>query len=520
MSRFVAIFAIHYIDYSIMKQKVWFLLLIFSISAMTMAHAQESEGDVFEKITDIEKLLQQNNKGTEPVGTNNDTFRVSGTVPQINDGGPIYRKLFTGTTSGDSTYQRRENGTLILPEDSLKREFASNLGFVDTIIVNPLFLPMIFNGKILPDDLSFYPHAESSKLYKGVLVPESKTFAPELANSEFVRKTRLDFYRNHPDKVRFSTHSFDNLPTAASDSDVIETFNPFKELISTETSFSLTAPVVDGVKFGRKYWVNSGDHALQFSQSYFSPNWHKGGTGNLTILNNHTLRFNYKKNKVRFNNTFELRLSAITTPDDTLRSHRIADDLLRYNGDYGVDAFGKHWSYSTNIDVRTQMFNNYPTNSTVLQSAFLAPLYVSGGIGLKYNLDRKSEKVRHRRVRLSFNFDPASFSYRYVGNEDVNVKRYGIDEGKKSKFDFGSTVTGNLIYDFNRYINLNSRFRYFTSYQKVEAELENTLNMALTNAFSTRIYLNLRYDDKVPRDEKFGYLQVNELLSFGLNYRW
>ena len=62
--------------------------------------------------------------------------------------------------------------------------------------------------------------------------------------------------------------------------------------------------------------------------------------------------------------------------------------------------------------------------------------------------------------------------------------------------------------------------RYFTSYHKVEGELENTLNMALTNAFSTRLFVHLRFDDSVPADPKFKYLQVTELLSFGLNYKW
>lgn len=420
----------------------------------------------------------------------------------------------------DTIYERRENGTLIMDEPADGEMFMSNMTFRDTIIVNPLYLPMIFNGKILPANISLYSEKDENSVYKGVLLPYEKSFAPQIADYDFVSKRRIDYYRNYPDRIRFSTLFFDELPAETKDSEVLDTFNPFKELISTETSFSLDAPTVDGARIKRKYWVKSGDHALHFSQTYFSPNWFRGGTGTFTLLNNHTLRLNYHKNRVRFNNTLELRLSTITSPDDTLRRYRIADDLLRYNADFGVDAFGKHWSYSTNVDARTQMFKNHPVNSRDIHSAFLAPAYVSGGIGLKYNLDKRSEKVRHRRVRLSFNFDPASFSYRYVGHKDVDVTRYGIEEGKKSKYDLGSTVTGNLIYDFNRYINLNTRMRYFTSYHKVEAELENTLNMALTNAFSTRIFLHLRYDDKVPRDPKYGYLQVSELLSFGLNYKW
>ena len=75
-------------------------------------------------------------------------------------------------------------------------------------------------------------------------------------------------------------------------------------------------------------------------------------------------------------------------------------------------------------------------------------------------------------------------------------------------------------YNYNKYISLTSRFKYFTSYKKIETELENNLNVALSNYFSTRIFLYLRFDDSVPSDPKFKKLQVNELLSFGLNYKW
>jgi len=38
--------------------------------------------------------------------------------------------------------------------------------------------------------------------------------------------------------------------------------------------------------------------------------------------------------------------------------------------------------------------------------------------------------------------------------------------------------------------------------------------------FSTRIYLNLQYDNGVTKNEDFNsYFQINELLSFGFNYK-
>lgn len=490
------------------------LFLIFLIAPFILPKTVAQEADslkLFESITDIEKLIQQRQVQDKPL-------QVVPAVPQRRDTAK-FSAVTTVAVPLDSLYRRKANGTLQLPDNLYNLGSLSGLTFRDTIFYNPLFLPMIFTGKMLPPDLSFYPPREES-FYKGLLIPQEKTFAPNLMHAAFVSKTRRDFYREYPDRVKLSVFHLDSLPSSSKDNEVIETFNPFKELISTETSYSLNAPQVEGVEIKRKYWIYNGEHSFQLSQSYFSPNWHKGGTSNFTFVNNHILRMNYRKDKVRFNNSFEWRLSVFTAPDDTLRKFRIGDDLLRYYGDFGVDAFNKHWSYSTNLDVRSQLFNNYPTNSNEIRSAFLAPLYVNGGVGLKYNLDNRSEKVRHRRVRLDLHLAPLSFNFRYIGNEKVSVTRYGIEEGKKHTMDLGSTVTANLIYDFNRYISWNSRLKYFTSYDKVEAEFENTLNMALTNAFSTRFFMNLRFDDSVPPDPKFNHLQITQLLSFGLNYKW
>jgi len=391
--------------------------------------------------------------------------------------------------------------------------------FRDTLFYNPLFLPMIFTGKILPRELSLYPVEEDHD--KGALIPREKTFAPRLDHVDFVQKVRRDYYVKYPDRIRYSVASFDSIPSLESDDRVVrETFNPFRELIKVETAYSLDAPGIEGVTIGRKYWVRSGEHSFQFAQNYFSDNWHKGGVNNLNFNSLHILRANYHKDKVKFNNTLEWRLSVFNAPDDSLRKHRIGNDLIRYYGDFGVDAFGKGWSYSTNLEAKSQMFKAYPVNSNDLLSSFMSPLYVNAGIGLKYNIDKKSERVRHRRVRWELALAPISINYTYVLNNDVDVKRFGIDEGKKSQLDIGSTLTSILKYDITRYISWDSRLTYFTSYEKVISEFENSLNMALSNAFSTRIYVNMRFDDGVPADPKFKYLQVNQTLSFGLNYKW
>ncbi|MDD4416964.1 MAG: DUF3078 domain-containing protein [Proteiniphilum sp.] len=497
--------------------------------------------DLFRNITDISRQIErhtnqpENTQTVSPEQPEVQTINVEPVaMPRINVN--MYpapqRRVFTSTEPPvpnvkhylminhlDSLYSRKENGTLELPLRYYDNNAMDGLTFRDTLFYSPLFLPMIFTGEILPRELSFYPMDEDKD--KGLLIPLEKTFAPKLRHYDFVQDVRMNYYKTYPDKVKYTVEIFDTLPRMSGADDVVkETFNPFRELIKTETTYSLDAPGVEVATINRRYWIRNGEHSFQFAQNYFSDNWHRGGTNNLNFNSYQKFTANYNKDKVRFNNTLEWRLSVFNAPDDTLRRYRIGNDLVRYYGDFGVNAFTSKWSYSMNLEAKTQLFNAYPTNSNDLRSAFLAPLYVNAGVGLKYNLDKKSDKVRHRRVKLDLAIAPISINYKYVGNSSINVKRFGIPEGKKSLMDIGSTITSIFKYDITRYIAWDSRLTYFTSYEKVVSEFENSLNMALSNALSTRIYLNVRFDDGVPPDSKLKYWQYNQTLSFGLNYKW
>lgn len=505
------------------------LLLLASTGRAGEAHSMNTRflagdsTDLFHDVTDVSLQIEQ--RATKQDG---DWTLQLQEVPALTEedslSGASSDTLFKASSFMfrnplDSIYQRSERGTLILPDYSNRLVLPHGLTFRDTLFYNPLFLPMIFTGKMLPRDLTLYdPEKES---YRGVLIPREKTFEPALLDADFVRDVRRNYYRSHPDRIRYSVASFDSIPRLESgDAIVRETFNPFRELIRTETTYSLDAPGVEVAAIGRKYWVYNGEHSFQFAQNYFSNNWHKGGTNNLNFNSYQVIRANYQKDKIRFNNTFEWRLSLFNAPDDSVRTYRIGNDQIRYYGDFGLTSFVKGWSYSMNLEAKSQIFNNYNPNSTELRSALLAPLYVNAGVGLKFDLNKKSETVRHRNLKWELNLAPISINYKYVGNDAVDVKRYGIPEDRKSLLDIGSTITSILKYNFTQYVSWDSRLTYFTSYKKVVSEFENSLNMSLSNAFSTRIYVNVRFDDGVPADPDFKYWQMNQTLSFGLNYKW
>jgi hypothetical protein len=437
------------------------------------------------------------------------------------------RMIYTYTNPLDLMFERDNvTGILRLPGNAFNDESMRGLTFRDTLFYNPLFLPVVFDGNILPRDLSFYPVIDGQN--KGVLIPQNRTFAPRLTDIDFAQNVRRQFYIQNPTRIRYSVLNLPNIRSA--NDDELRPFNPFRELIRAESSVELITPTVEGATIGRRYWRRSGEHSLQFSQNYFSDNWHRGGTNHVNINNFHTLNANYHKNRVRFDNTLEWRLSLQSIPDDTLRSYVISNDIVRYTGRFGIDA-NKGWMYSVSARAETQVFNSFPANSSEIRSAFLSPLRANAGIGMTYRLNKHSEQVRLPRnvyrLRMELDLNPFSINYTYVDHPDVDVRRFGIEEGQKYNLDLlGSSVNFTMTYYFNRFTTWTSRFYYFTDYSKVFFELDNTLNMSLTNALSTRIQVNTRFDDSVPPHDKegnryrFGLLQVNQMLSFGLNYKW
>lgn len=67
---------------------------------------------------------------------------------------------------------------------------------------------------------------------------------------------------------------------------------------------------------------------------------------------------------------------------------------------------------------------------------------------------------------------------------------------------------------------LQSRIYAFTDYDYIQADWENTLTMDINRYLTTQIYAHLRYDTTTPRTEDWHKLQVKEILSFGVTYRF
>ena len=240
-------------------------------------------------------------------------------------------------------------------------EFDSFTTFADTIIINPLFMPITFEGNFLPENLSFF--SMDSVIPKYNVKP---IYQPETIFDDYTRirnnqiATHKHVEQSHPEYFRYS---YNTLPKDAVKTNVIKKHISGENLIvvNNDADFSdVTAPT----KFipERRYWTSSFQSDIQFAQNYISPNWHKGGTSNFNLNNREYFIYNYNKDKVQFTNELEIKNTVTTAPNDTLRSYKVSDDVFRLHSNLGFRAFSK-WFYTIDMEFKTQLLSSFGENS-------------------------------------------------------------------------------------------------------------------------------------------------------------
>ncbi len=261
------------------------------------------------------------------------------------------------------------------------------------------------------------------------------------------------------------------------------------------------------------FWKTGGEGSVQFSQNYISDNWYKGGDSNNSMITQIRLYANYNDQKlIEFDNELQFNLGFITSPSDTVHQYRTNNDLFRISSKLGVKAVAR-WYYTLSAEFKTQFFSNYETNSDKKKSAFMTPTELNLGVGMDYKLEKE-------KINLSLLMSPLTYNMKYLMDRDVDPTAFGLKAGRQHLDEFGSRVQVTHTWKIISSITWDSRLSYFTNYKRVEAEWENTINFVLNRYLSTKLFFHARYDDSVAREEGEGYLQFQELLSFGINYKW
>lgn len=332
----------------------------------------------------------------------------------------------------------------------------------------------------------------------------------------WVNRILLSYYMEHPDLVMGNEMYFAdaillddvqvvNTPRQEKVKNYMQVTNPV-EKANAENEFRVLKP---------NFWKKTAAASMQFSQYSISDNWYQGGESTNALLSELKLTANYDDRQgVQFDNSLEIKLGFITAPSDTVHSYKTNADLFRLNSKLGIRAI-KNLFYTIAAEFKTQFFPNYKTNTNDMISNFLSPAQLDLSVGMDYKLDKKKYK-------LSLMGAPFSYTFVYISNDKIiNPSSFNVKPGHSSANLFGSKITANIDWKIAKNISYLTKFEYFTTYDKVIANWENTFNFQLNRYLSTKLFIHARYDDGVTlTEENDTYFQLKEMLTFGLSYTW
>lgn len=340
------------------------------------------------------------------------------------------------------------------------------------------------------------------------------------AVSQEVASTLMNIYLSRPDLV--TATETEMLQSGTLRKDIIEQKKQVRQKVNLTEQ---TAPTPSDDELGLdpvslvvekpNFWTLKGDGYLQFLQNYVSDNWYKGGESNYSAVGVVNMEANFDNQQgFKWDNKLEMKLGFQTSPTDTVHKFKTNNDLLRYTGKVGLQA-SKRWYYTMQVLAYTQFMRGYKANKEFTFSDFMSPFNLNVGLGMDYKVE-----AMKKRLTGTVNLSPLSVNYRYVDRENLATS-FGIEEGKRHLTDVGSQITANVTWQINNVVTWKSRFYFFTSYKRTEAEWENTFELKVSKYITANLFLFPRFDDSSKeRDEDLGFFQFKEYSSLGFAYKF
>lgn len=385
----------------------------------------------------------------------------------------------------------------------------------DSIQASTLLMPLIFERQQTPDSLLTAPQLGASAAAEGLHLGVENAWLKE-AQTKRQRENALRYGAmiENPQLVKYNMATLPEPPEEyAVGADLAK-----NRLVITPVETEPVTVEVEKVEIKPRNWLHTFKGSLHFTQAYVSDNWYQGGENNINVLGD--IQWDCNLNQVLhpkwlFNNSLQYKLGVMTAHNDSLRHYAINEDNFQFSSQLGYKAV-KNWYYSATLLFKTQLFNNYKSNTNTMTASFLSPAELNVGLGMTYNYKDKYEtKV------FTLSLAPLSYNLKICRDIDrLDPTTFGIDAGHHTKHSFGSTVEAKLNWKISNSITWESRFYAFTNYEYVQGDWENTFDFSITRHLNTKFYVHLRYDKSRPWHADWKYWQLKEILSLGLTYRF
>lgn len=260
------------------------------------------------------------------------------------------------------------------------------------------------------------------------------------------------------------------------------------------------------------YWTKKGKVTFLLNQSAFS-NWVAGGestiAGNLGV----NYAFNYKKDKVLWNNRIiaSYGLTNSKNSDFTKKT----DDILEFNSLVGIKAKG-YWFYSFLLNFKTQFAKGYEygkdANGKETRTAytnFMSPGYLLLGPGILWE----------KNPNFKFNLSPIMTKFVFVDKNFTlpNNAYFGVDEGKSMRFELGFSAAAYAKFNIMENVSMENILALYSNYledpQNIDIDYTMNLVMGINKYLSANLIFQTIYDDNA-----YEGFQIREVFGLGINY--
>ena len=274
-------------------------------------------------------------------------------------------------------------------------------------------------------------------------------------------------------------------------------------------------------------WTHKGNVGLNFGQSSYT-NWAAGGQSSLNGQAIFNYELHYLKGKFKWDNTLNTALgySLYSFKKKPIKT----DDMLEFTSLAGIKA-NEHLNYSAELAFRSQFAKgyNYDKDSTNYISKFLAPGYLTLGIGIEWVPNKY----------FSLYFAPITGRITFVNDQLLaEVGAYGVEPGyfnpndstewipgKKIRYEFGARAVAKFQYPIAKNIDFNTKLELFSNYlnhpERIDVDWQNMLVLKVNDWLNANLATHLIYDYDIPFYDEAGAriegskVQFKEVLAIG-----
>ena len=267
-------------------------------------------------------------------------------------------------------------------------------------------------------------------------------------------------------------------------------------------------------------WTHKGNVGLNIGQNYFT-NWAAGGQSSITGQAMFNYEIHYLKNKFKWDNTLNTALGYSIF--DFKKKPVKMDDKIEFTSLATLKAT-KHLNYGAELAFRSQFAKgfDYATDSTHYISKFLAPAYVTLGLGIEWVPS----------PHFSLYFSPITGRMTIVNDDHLaEIGAFGVNSldandtiqhaVNKIRYEFGARAVAKFQYPLAKNIDFSSKLELFSNYlnhpERIDVDWQNMLVLKVNDWLNANLSTHLIYDYDIPFPdvEKGSKVQFKEVLAIG-----